>query len=82
MTNAKFGYIMIIEKGKTSNGYAKMTLLDSPNLTGGGYLTFCVSTIKKIIVSINTLNICFLIVTTSLPDYTVQESGGITAFYV
>ena len=36
---------------------------------GGGYLTFFVSTIKKIIVSINTLNIYFPIVTTSFPDY-------------
>ena len=43
-------------------------LSDSPNLTGGGYLSFCVSTIKKIIVSINTRNICFSIVTTSFPD--------------
>ena len=31
---------MKIEKGKTSNGYATIVLKDSPNLTGGGYLTF------------------------------------------
>ena len=35
---------------------------------GGGYLTFCVSTIKKIIVSINTFNMFFSIATTSFPD--------------
>lgn len=56
-------------KGKTSNGYVTIVLTDSSNLTGGGYPTFCVSTIKKIIVSINTLNICFPIATTSFPDY-------------
>ena len=42
---------MKIEKGKTSNGYAKFELRGSPDLTCGGYLTFCVSTIKKITVS-------------------------------
>ena len=35
---------------------------------GGGYLTFIVSTIKKIIVSINTFNMFFPIATTSFPD--------------
>ena len=58
---------MIIEKGKTVT-VVPSNFLDSPNFAGGGYLTFCVSTIKKIIVSTNALNICFLIVTTSLPD--------------
>lgn len=58
---------MIIEKGKTVT-VMPSNFLDSPNFAGGGYLTFCVSTIKKIIVSTNALNICFLIVTTSLPD--------------
>ena len=33
-----------------------------------GYLTFIVSTIKKIIVSINTFNMFFPIATTSFPD--------------
>ena len=35
---------------------------------GGGYLTFIVSTIKKIIVSINTFDMFFPIATTSFPD--------------
>lgn len=60
---------MKIEKGKTSNGYAKFELRGSPDLTCGGYLTFCVSTIKKITVSKNTFNMYFFIAATSFPNY-------------
>jgi|GEM_PF-1604724 len=70
---------MTIEKGKTSNGYAAGLILDSPNLAGGGYLTFFVSAIKNTIVKNIILNMYFNIATTSFPDYKVQELGGITA---
>ncbi len=60
---------MNIEKGKTSNGYAKRDILDSPNLTGGGYLTFFVSAIRNTIVKNIILNMYFPITTTSFPDY-------------
>ena len=61
--------IMIIEKGKTSNGYAKYELKDSPNLVGGGYLTFFVSVNKKTTTKIKILIMYFLITTTSYPDF-------------
>ena len=69
LTEPVFKCIIRVEKGKTSNGYATIALKDSPDLAGGGYLTFCVSTIKNIIAGVNTLNVCFLIATTFLPDY-------------
>ena len=59
---------MIIEKGKTSNGYAKNELKDSPNLVGGGYLTFFVSVNKNTITKIKILIMYFFITTTSLPE--------------
>ena len=59
-------------KGKTSNGYAKNRLYfqDSPNLVGGGYLTFCVSVSKNTIVKIKILIMYFRITTTSFLDLT------------
>ena len=60
---------MNIEKGKISNGYAKNELKDSPNLVGGGYLTFFVSAIKNTIIKNIILNMYFPITTTSSPDY-------------
>ncbi len=69
MTKTKFGYIIKTEKGKTSNGYAKNELKDSPNLVGGGYLTFFVSVIKNTIIKNIILNMYFPITTTSSPDY-------------
>ena len=57
------------KKGKTSNGYAKNELKDSPNLVGGGYLTFFVSAIKNTIVKNMILNMYFPITTTSHPNY-------------
>ncbi len=59
---------MIIEKGKTLNGYAKNELKDSPNLVGGGYLTFFVSAIKNTIVKNIILNMYLPITTTSHPN--------------
>ena len=41
--------------------------LDSPNLVGGGYLTFFVSAIKKITIKNIVLNMYFPIATTSFP---------------
>ena len=61
-------YIISIEKGKASNGYAKNELKDSPNLVGGGYLTFFVSAIKNTIVKNIIFNMYFSITTTSFPD--------------
>ena len=61
--------IMRIEKGKTSNGYANHELKDSPDLTGGGYLTFFVSVNKNTITKIKILIMYFFITTTSIPDY-------------
>ena len=69
LTKHNFKYIINIEKGKTSNGYAKNELKDSPNLVGGGYLTFFVSAIKNTIVKNIILNMYFPITTTSSPDY-------------
>ena len=60
---------MNIEKGKTSNGYAKIELKDSPNLVGGGYLTFFVSAIRNTIVKNIIFNMYFPITTTSSPNY-------------
>ena len=60
---------MTIEKGKTANGYAKNELKDSPNLVGGGYLTFFASAIRNTIVKNIILNMYFPITTTSSPDY-------------
>ena len=57
------------KKGKTSNGYAKNELKDSPNLVGGGYLTFFVSAVKNTIVKNIILNMYFIITTTSNPNY-------------
>ncbi len=69
LTKSDCECIMKIEKGKTSNGYAKFELRGSPDLTCGGYLTFCVSTIKKITVSKNTFNVYFFIAATSFPNH-------------
>ena len=69
MTKTEFRCIISIEKGKTSNGYAKNLLIDSPNLVGGGYLTFFVSAIKNTIVKNIIFNMYFPITTTSSPDY-------------
>ncbi len=69
LTKRENRYIIIIERGKTSNGYAVGLILDSPNLVGGGYLTFFVSAIKNTIVKNIILNMYFNIATTSFPDY-------------
>ncbi len=60
-------------KGKTSNGYAKNELKDSPTLAGGGYLAFFASVIRNTIVKNIILNMYFPITTTSFSDYTCRN---------
>ena len=61
---------MIIEKGKTSNGYANNSLFSKIALHWrGGYFTFIVIAIKNTIVKIIYLSMYFFIATTSIPDY-------------
>ena len=69
LTKHGLPYYNEIEKGKTSNGYAKNELKDSPDLVGGGYLTFFVSAIKNTIVKDKILNMYFPITTTSPPNH-------------
>ena len=66
---------MTIEKGKTSNGYAKWTYLDSPDLAGGGYLTFIVSVIKNTTTKIKILIMYLSITTTSFSDLKKSVRG-------
>ena len=64
------GCIMIIEKGKTSNGYANNSLFSKIALHWrGGYFTFIVNAIKNTIVKNIILSMYFFIATTSIPDY-------------
>jgi len=66
LTFIPVGYIMNIEKGKTSNGYAKVGYYCKNNrtLAGGGYFTFIVNVIKNTIVRNNILSM-YTITTTS-----------------
>ena len=64
-----FTYIMIIEKGKTSNGYAKKRLFSKIALHWrGGYFTFMVNVIKNTTTKNIILSMYFAITTTSFPD--------------
>ena len=57
---------MIIEKGKTSNGYANNSLFSKIALHWrGGYFTFIVNAIKNTIVKNIILSMYFFIATTS-----------------
>ena len=50
LTKSEIGYIIIIEKGKTSNGYAtKRTILTIAACVRGGYRTFMGNSIIKMI---------------------------------
>ena len=60
--------IMLIEKGKTSNGYAVKLLIKIALLGSGGYLTFFVSVNKNTITKIRILIMYFFITTTSLSE--------------
>ena len=62
LTEPVFKCIIKVEKGKTSNGYATIALKDSPDLAGGGYLTFCASAIKNTIINQKVLNMYFFII--------------------
>ena len=63
------GRIMNIEKRQDLKRLCQVSFLDSPNLTGGGYLTFSVSAIRNTIIKNIILNMYFPIATTSFPDY-------------
>ena len=64
-------------RGKTSNGHANVELYDSPNLVGGGYLTFFVSVIKNTITKTKILIMYFFIATTPLSSISLKHSFSI-----
>ncbi len=67
LTNHYVSGIIYIEKAKPQTVMPQSEFLDSPNLTGGGYLTFIVSVIRNTKTKITILSMYFFITITSFP---------------